>query len=210
MRLTGRVIAQAGLRSFTVNGAAVVLDEQGTFSVPVHIDQGTSRALSMDLVAIDRQDKQGSLKLLVRSGATVAGEEGIAVASSRAGQYHALVIGNDHYRQWTSLNTAIADATAVAKVLQDHYGFQVRVLKDSSRKEILKALNDYRKTLSERDDLLIYYAGHGFLEPEIDRGYWIPVEGDLQDNSEWIEFPAVTDLLELIPARQVLAESSSK
>lgn len=209
MRLTGRVIAQAGLRSFTVNGAAVVLDEQGTFSVPVPIEQGISRGQPMDLVAIDRQDKQGSMKLLVRSGATAAGEEGIAVATSRMGQYHALVIGNDHYRQWTPLNTAIADATAVAKVLQDHYGFQVRVLKDSSRKEILKALNDYRKTLSERDDLLIYYAGHGFLEPEIDRGYWIPVEGDLQDNSEWIEFPAVTDLLELIPARQVLVVADS-
>ena len=108
-----------------------------------------------------------------------------------------------------ALNTAIADATAVAKVLQDRYGFQVKVLKDSSRKEILKALNDYRKTLSERDNLLVYYAGHGFLEPEIDRGYWIPIEGDLQDNSEWIEFPAVTDLLELIPAKQVLVVADS-
>jgi uncharacterized caspase-like protein len=209
MRLTGRVIAQAGLRSLTANGASVVVDEQGTFSLPVQTSQGTSRGVPMDLVAIDRQDKQGSMKLMVRSGAAALGEEETTTGISRVGQYHALVIGNDHYRQWTPLNTAIADATAVAKVLQDHYGFHVKVLKDSSRKETLKALNDYRKTLSERDDLLIYYAGHGFLEPEIDRGYWIPVEGDLQDNSEWIEFPAVTDLLELIPAKQVLVVADS-
>lgn len=209
MRLTGRVIAQAGLRSLTANGASVVVDEQGTFSLPVQASQGARSAVPMDLVAIDRQDKQGSMKLMVRSGAAAPGEEDTTTGVPRVGQYHALVIGNDHYRQWTPLNTAIADATAVAKVLQDHYGFQVKVLKDSSRKETLKALNDYRKTLSERDDLLIYYAGHGFLEPEIDRGYWIPVEGDLQDNSEWIEFPAVTDLLELIPAKQVLVVADS-
>lgn len=209
MRLTGRVIAQAGLRSLTANGASVVVDEQGTFSLPVQTSQGTRSGVPMDLVAIDRQDKQTGLKLIVRSGATALGEEESITGISRAGQYHALVIGNDHYRQWTPLNTAIADATAVAKVLQDQYGFRVRLLKDSSRKEILKALNDYRKTLSERDDLLVYYAGHGFLEPEIDRGYWIPIEGDLLDNTEWIEFPAVTDLLELIPAKQVLVVADS-
>ena len=209
MRLTGRVIAQAGLRSLTANGAPVVVDEQGTFSLPVQASQGTASGVSMDLIAIDGQDKQAGLKLLVRSGATAVGAEERTTGISRAGQYHALVIGNDHYRQWTPLNTAVADATAVAKVLQDQYGFHVRLLKDSSRKEILKALNDYRKTLSERDDLLVYYAGHGFLEPEIDRGYWIPIEGDLLDNTEWIEFPAVTDLLELIPAKQVLVVADS-
>jgi len=35
------------------------------------------------------------------------------------------------------------------------------------------------------------------------------VEGDLFDNSDWIEFPAVTDLLELIPARQILVVADS-
>ena len=57
--------------------------------------------------------------------------------------------------------------------------------------------------------MLIYYAGHGFLEPSIDRGYWIPIDVDLQDNSEWIEFPAITDLLQLIPVNQVLVVADS-
>jgi uncharacterized caspase-like protein len=149
------------------------------------------------------------MKLLVGSGAVGATDGDVITNTSGFGQYHALVIGNDHYRQWIPLNTAVADATAVGKVLQERYGFEVRVLRDANRKEILKALNDYRKMLSERDNLLIYYAGHGFLEPMIDRGYWIPIEGDLQDNSEWIEFPAVTDLLELIPAKQVLVVADS-
>jgi uncharacterized caspase-like protein len=93
--------------------------------------------------------------------------------------------------------------------LKDRYGFRVTLLKDTTRKEILKALNEYRKTLTERDHLVIYYAGHGYLEPQIDRGYWIPIEGDLLDNTDWVGFPALTDLLQLIPARQVLVVADS-
>ncbi len=171
--------------------------------------KGATKGLPVDIVAVDRQGKQGSRKLIVSSGETPALKDGVIPTTSRVGGYHALVIGNDQYRQWTPLSTAVADAEAMSKVLQERYGFRVTMLKDADRKQILKTLNDYRKTLSDQDNLLVYYAGHGFLEPEIDRGYWIPVEGDLFDNSDWIEFPAVTDLLELIPARQILVVADS-
>jgi uncharacterized caspase-like protein len=209
-RLSGRVTAPAGLRSLTVNGQPAVTDEQGMFMVSLSGMKTSPRGLPIDLLAVDAQNKQGSMKLIVMTpdGVARAGEEEI-IRTTGFGQYHALVIGNDHYRQWVPLNTAIADATAVSSLLKDRYGFQVTLLKDATRKDILKALNELRKTLTERDQLLIYYAGHGFLEPSIDRGYWIPIEGDLQDNSEWIEFPAVTDLLQLIPAKQVLVVADS-
>ncbi len=209
-RLSGRVTAPAGLRSLTVNGQQAVADEQGMFMVSLSGLKTSPRGLPIDLFAVDAQNKQGSMKLIVLTPDGVAkAEEEEVIATSGFGQYHALVIGNDHYRQWVPLNTAIADATAVSALLKDRYGFQVTLLKDATRKDMLKALNELRKTLTERDQLLIYYAGHGFLEPSIDRGYWIPIEGDLQDNSEWIEFPAITDLLQLIPAKQVLVVADS-
>ena len=209
-RLSGRVTAPAGLRSLTVNGQQAVTDEQGMFPVSLSGMKASPRGFPIDLLAVDAQNKQGSMKLIVMTpdGVAWAGEEEV-IPTTGFGQYHALVIGNDHYRQWVPLNTAIADATAVSALLKDRYGFQVTLLKDATRKDILKALNELRKTLTERDQLLIYYAGHGFLEPSIDRGYWIPIEGDLQDNSEWIEFPAITDLLQLIPAKQVLVVADS-
>ena len=209
-RMSGRVTAPAGLRSLTVNGQPTVTDEQGLFMVSLSGLKASPRGLPIDLLAVDAQNKQGSMKLIVMTpdGVARAGEEEV-IATTGFGQYHALVIGNDHYRQWVPLNTAIADATAVSTLLKDRYGFQVTLLKDATRKDILKSLNELRKKLTERDQLLIYYAGHGFLEPSIDRGYWIPIEGDLQDNSEWIEFPAITDLLQLIPAKQVLVVADS-
>ena len=209
-RLSGRVTAPAGLRSLTVNGQPAVTDDQGMFMVPLSGMKASPRGLPIDLLAVDAQNKQGSMKLILMTPDAVArAPEEEIIPRTEFGQYHALVIGNDHYRQWVPLNTAIADATAVSSLLKDRYGFQVTLLKDATRKDILKALNEFRKKLTERDQLLIYYAGHGFLEPSIDRGYWIPIEGDLQDNSEWIEFPAITDLLQLIPAKQVLVVADS-
>ena len=209
LRLTGRAMAEAGIRSLTVNGESAVFDEQGLFIVSLN-SKGAAGSIPVDLVAMDRQGREAGKKLVVSSGDSVTAKDGVQPTTfSGAGEYHALIIGNDHYRHWTPLNTAIADANAAASLFRTRYGFRVTVLRDAGRKDILKALNDYRKTLSVRDNLLIYYAGHGFLEPEIDRGYWIPVEGDLFDNTEWIEFPAITDLLELIPAKQVLVIADS-
>ena len=208
-RVTGRVIAESGVRTVEVNGVPALLDEQGTFVVQLEALKGSAKGVPVDIVAVDRQGKQGTKKLFVSSGEVPVSKDAVLPTTNRVGGYHAVVIGNDHYRQWTPLSTAVADAEAMANVLQERYGFRVTVLKDADRKQILKTLNDYRKTLSDQDHLLVYYAGHGFLEPEIDRGYWIPVEGDLFDNSDWIEFPAVTDLLELIPARQILVVADS-
>lgn len=208
-RVTGRVIAEAGVRTVEVNGTPTKFDEQGTFVVQLEMLKGATKGVPVDIAASDRQGKQGSKRLLVSSGEAPISTDRVLATTARVGRYHALVIGNDQYRQWTPLRTAIADAEAMSKVLHERYGFRVTMLKDADRKQILKTLNDYRKTLSDQDHLLVYYAGHGFLEPEIDRGYWIPVEGDLFDNTDWIEFPAVTDLLELIPARQILVVADS-
>ena len=116
-RLTGRVLAEAGVRSLEVNGAQTRFDEQGTFVVQLDSLKGATKGVPVDIVAVDRQGKQGSRKLIVSSGETPASKDGVMPTTSRVGGYHALVIGNDQYRQWTPLSTAVADAEAMSKVL---------------------------------------------------------------------------------------------
>ena len=107
------------------------------------------------------------------------------------------------------MRNALSDANALSKVLERQYGFQVTLLKDATRAQIMKALNQYRKLLTQKDNLLIYYAGHGHLEQGIERGYWIPVDAEMNDNSEWVPLPAVTDLLQLISAKHVMVVADS-
>ena len=125
------------------------------------------------------------------------------------GEYYALIIGNDKYQHWNPLHNAISDAQAVADILQSRYGFKVTFLKNATRLDILRGLNNFRKSLKENDNLLVYYAGHGHLEKDIDRGYWIPVDAEIDDTSNWILTPSITDLLELMSAKHVLVVADS-
>ena len=61
-----------------------------------------------------------------------------------------------------------------------------------------------RETLTSTDNLLIYYAGHGELDEVNQRGHWLPVDAERDSTANWIPTTAITDLLNIIQARQVL------
>ena len=75
---------------------------------------------------------------------------------------YALIIGNQNYDMLESLKTPRYDAERAAKILKDKYGFTVQVIEDGNDVAILKALNDLNTVLGPNDNLLIYYAGHGY------------------------------------------------
>lgn len=125
------------------------------------------------------------------------------------GRFHALVIGNDNYRDLPRLATARADADAVAAVLRRDYGYTVTVLHDVTRDHILEAFDRLRRELGEDDNLLIFYAGHGWLDADADRGYWLPVDARTDTRSRWLSNGDITDLLRATRARQVMVVADS-
>lgn len=125
------------------------------------------------------------------------------------GRYHALVIGDDHYQHLPQLRTAVNDARAVGKLLRESYGYDVTLLVDASRSDILGALAELRRDLSTSDNLLVYYAGHGWFDEGTRRGYWLPVDATEQDPSNWISAADITDILRAMQARQVLVVADS-
>jgi uncharacterized caspase-like protein len=125
------------------------------------------------------------------------------------GRYHALVIGNNEYRQLKPLKTAVADAREVARVLELDYGFTVRLLLNANRYEMLAALNEMREKLTEKDNLLIYYAGHGELDDRNQRGHWLPVDAEPNSTANWISNVAITDVLNTMTVQQLLVVADS-
>ena len=95
----------------------------------------------------------------------------LSAAALDTGRYHALVIGNNDYLKLPKLETAVADAEAVADLLTKRYGFAVQIMRNATRTDILRALNQYRAELTEEDNLLIYYAGHGSLDRQTNTGF---------------------------------------
>ena len=60
------------------------------------------------------------------------------------------------YKSLPKLQTALADARAVAKTLESDYGFTVHLLENLSRADILDIFDELRETLVETDNLSIY------------------------------------------------------
>jgi formylglycine-generating enzyme required for sulfatase activity len=139
----------------------------------------------------------------------VGGARGQSAAPPALGRYHALVIGNQQYRALPSLKTPAVDATAVADLLRKDYGFTVRLLVNATRVQMVDALADLRGKLGERDNLLIYYAGHGYLDREADRGYWMAVDADPNSPANWVSNADITDALRAMKAKHVLIVADS-
>jgi hypothetical protein len=128
------------------------------------------------------------------------------------GNYYALVIGIDDYpAPLPKLKTAVADAQAIADVLKKRYGFQVKTLldHDATRANIIDAIHHYRNTLGPNDNLLIYYAGHGYADHEAEKAYWLPVDADSSDSANRIISDDLTTDIKVLPARHVLLISDS-
>lgn len=121
-----------------------------------------------------------------------------------AGSYHALVIGINAYEHLPQLETAINDAREIGQVLTNAYGYKVNLLLDATRADIIRALDDYRKSLTNKDNLLIYYAGHGYLDTESDRGFWLPVDASGDSQVSWLSNVTITDSLKAIEAKQAM------
>lgn len=145
----------------------------------------------------------------VPNPAPPAGEGPIALPPEGFGRYSALVIGIDRYDHLPGLGNAVRDARAVGALLEAGYGYEVTTLENPGRAEILKALVAMRRTLSEKDNLLIYYAGHGWLDPEADEGYWLPRDADREDPTNWISNDTITAQLRALRAKHVMVVADS-
>ncbi len=120
------------------------------------------------------------------------------------GQYYALIIANNNYTYIPGLTAAVPDGLAVAQVLRDLYGFQTEILIDASRYEIISAMAEFRGRLGANDNFLIYYAGHGLLDREADRGYWIPIDGELDNPSNWVANSDITSAIRAMSAKHII------
>ncbi len=154
-----------------------------------------------------------TLVLVLLLAALAGGLAGAAPAraddAGTYGRYHALVIGNDDYSALPKLNTAIADAEAVAALLERRYGHRVTLLRNATRAQMVTAVNRLRAELTEDDNLLIYYAGHGLLDRQSGAGFWLPVDAAEDNEANWFAVSTLTRNLKAMAARHVLVVADS-
>ncbi len=195
---TGRAMAP-GEVTLTVNGLPVAVAADGSFRIRQQVPVGRSRFL---LVVEGSYGDKAEPKVFVRRTAA-------ATKATEYGRFHALVIGNNEYITLTDLEMASADAEAVATILRERYGFEVEILIDAKRYDIISALARKRAQLTENDNLLIYYAGHGNLDIGSDEGFWLPIDAEADNPANWLSNNDITGQLRAMRAKHVLVVADS-
>lgn len=210
LTVTGRAESSSGIASVTANGAPLAHDANGMFAVPVPL---ADEPATLKITATDQAGRAGYAEFVLRRSVPSTGEPAPVPPSPSSeplgGKRLALVIANQNYQRWEKLDTPLADARALGDVLRSRFGFEVFTLTDATRQSLLQALNQLRMTAGPDDQVIVFYAGHGQMDPVTARGYWIPVDGDTRDLSNWVSVIDVTDQLSALQARHVLVIADS-
>ena len=123
----------------------------------------------------------------------------------------ALVIGLNKYRdkRIPQLVSAVPDAKAVGKTFADELGYEVTLLENASKTDLIAWFNRLSVELRPSDSLVVFFAGHGEVVQKTNLGYWIPSDASASDPSSWVSNADVSRWLSNIQAKQVAVVSDS-
>lgn len=122
----------------------------------------------------------------------------------------ALLVGNTAYKMpIPPLETPAADVAKIAEVLRSRFGYEVQVLNNAGKGDIVSAVNRIAADVQADDSVLLFYAGHGYLMEDTDMGFWIPVDASVKTAANWISNTDISKLLKAIPAKQLILVSDS-
>lgn len=106
------------------------------------------------------------------------------------GKYYGLLLGVSNYEDHNlSLDNPAKDVIKLSEVLTSSYYFdktQLKILIDPTRQEILSELFKLRSLITPNDNLLIFFAGHGYWDKSVEQGYWWPKDAKTNDPSFWL------------------------
>ena len=92
----------------------------------------------------------------------------------------------------------------VAAELRDHYWFDVTLLTDATRAELLGALSKLQQ-LGPSDNLLIYCTGQGGYNEQAEQGHWLTVDAAAGNYTNGLSNAELTTILKGLTVRQVQA-----
>ena len=190
--LRGIVTDESGVRSLKVNGIVTPIKDNGNFVINMPLAMGDNY---VNMEVTDVNDNI-SLKKFVITRKSADGE----VYNPAIAKNFLLVIGINNYQYWPKLNNAVKDASDIATVLMGKYNFDfsnVTLIRDeqATRSTIYKGLRGLIEKVTPQDNLVIYFSGHGYFDPLLNEGYWIPVDAEVNSSGDYISNTEILRIL---------------
>lgn len=126
-----------------------------------------------------------------------------------AARNFALLIGNESYDDpnINELDEPVKDVTELYNTLTKDYNFDpqnVILLKNETKAVIIGKLHELRSIITPTDNLLIFYAGHGYWDEGMGVGYWLPKDAAKNNPVNWLPNTDLTNYLGAIKTKHTL------
>lgn len=141
----------------------------------------------------------------------------IGSETTASGRDFLLLIGINAYTAGLPrLNNAVGDAQAIGQALTNRFQFGdsddwTHALYDdkATKEDILQQLEFLRQEVTDTDNVIIYFAGHGWYDPQEDVGYWLPVDAEKGKKSTFLSFSVLRDSIKTIRSWHTVILSDS-
>lgn len=201
-----------GIFNIVINGIDANINKDGSFSAIIPLIVGKNE---IAIRAIDaRQNSIEQKFFILRKGA--AGAKGeteeldlVFNTEKKAPKYYALILGANDYidDQVPDLAQPISDAAKLGLALTSRYTFDpqdVIFIKNPTREQIINELDRLTRKVTKNDNLLVFYAGHGYWDKDTDFGYWLPIDSKSNTTSNWLANSQIRDYVAAIKSKHTL------
>ena len=134
------------------------------------------------------------------------GETALADAAKLNRKDRALIFATDSYDNWSPLVNPIFDSRAIGSVLEKYYGFDVEILENPSQDAVFRKLREYSEmTFEPLDQLMVFFAGHGYYDEGFKEGYVVVKESLTDDpgKTSYVSYNRLRNILNVIPSEHV-------
>ena len=201
VEVAGIVKDENGVKELTMNGQQIDFAEDGYFSFSYKLNHGIN---TMILEVVDIAGGTTTKEYLMNSD-----RKELTFSLKITGKYYALIMGINDYKdpRINDLDGAVKDAEELAEALVKYYTFEpenVTLLTNPTYVQIISALDGLSNSVGPEDNLMVFYAGHGWWDEKKELGYWLPGDAQKENTAYWIPNSRISDYIGSIQTKHTL------
>jgi hypothetical protein len=192
---------ESGINLVLVNSEDARLYPDGKFVSNVKLVPGEN---TIKILAIDNDGTISEDKLNIECM-----NYSLSTKLLETGKFYGLLIAVQNYDdpKITDLAHAVEDATSLYNTLTKYYTFDkkdLKLLTNPRFEDMVIELDKLTRAVTEKDNLLIFFAGHGVWSEQTNVGFWLPSDSKESNTANWFRNSTMRDYIGSIKSRHTL------
>jgi len=210
IRIKGFVKDEQRINIIKINKTEFPLQNDGSFNTEINVENNLK---SIKLSVTDNQLQTSVEYINIRRLKNDQNNQNQQKTEIK-GEYYALIIAVNEYESddVPDLSGPLTDAERLKEILIGYYTFEsenVKLLENPDRVDFIVALDEISNNIGKEDNLLIFYAGHGYWNFKKKLGYWLPADASMSNTANWFRNSTLKSYIASINTRNILLISDA-